>query len=88
MTDFVPYKPQRGEIIAYVGGTDGDELVYTKTDDEGMHWGFIYSPENDMAHEEMYIDALAKYLDLQVIPGKELFPPWDEDEEEDVDEFN
>jgi hypothetical protein len=46
-----------------------------------MHWGFIYSPQHDMAHQEMYIDALAKYLDLQIIPGKELFPPWEEDEE-------
>ena len=83
MTEFVPYKPERGEIIAYVGGPDGDHLVYTRTDEQGMHWGFIYSPEHDMAHKETLIDSLAKYLDLQIIPGKELFPPWEEDEEED-----
>jgi hypothetical protein len=74
MAEFVPYKPQRGEIIAYVNGSE-DELVYTRLDDEGMHWGFIYSPEHDIAHPEMYIEALAKYLEFKVLPGKELFPP-------------
>jgi len=85
MSEFAPYKPQRGEIIAYVNGSE-DELVYTRLDDEGMHWGFIYSPEHDIAHPEMYIEALAKYLDFKVLPGKELFPPFEDDEEDE--EFN
>jgi hypothetical protein len=34
----------------------------------------------------MYIEALAKYLDFKVLPGKELFPPFEEDEEDE--EFN
>jgi hypothetical protein len=87
MTEFVPYKPKPGEVIAYVVGTNGDQLVYTKTDEEGMHWGYIYSPEHDKANQEMYIEALAKYLAFEVIPGKELFPPWDEDDDEE-DELN
>ena len=82
MAEFVPYKPQRGEIIAYVNGSD-EELVYTRMDEEGMHWGFVYSPEHDIAHPEMYIEALAKHRDFKVLPGKELFPSWEDYEAEE-----
>lgn len=81
MTEFVPYKLERGEIIAYVRDSE-DELVYTRTDEEGRPCGFIYSPEQDIAHEERYIEVLASYLDFNVLPGKELFPPFEDDLED------
>jgi hypothetical protein len=82
MSEFIPYKPKRGEIIAYVNGSN-DELVYTRMDEEGRHWGFVYSPEHDIAHEEKCIEVLANYLDFKVLPGKELFPPFEDDKEDE-----
>jgi hypothetical protein len=81
------YHPKAGEVIAYVRGSNGDQLVFTRTDEEGMDWGYIYSPEHNRVNDEMYIAALGKYLDFEAIPGKELYPAefyGDDEEDEDL----
>lgn len=53
--------PEVGEVIAYRGYPDGDQLRYTRTDAEGLRYGYVYTPEQDISHPEMLIDAILKF---------------------------
>ena len=51
-------QPKPDEIVAVSGGR---QLRYTRTDEEGMPWGYVYDPEHDIKHPEMYLDAILKF---------------------------
>ncbi len=61
MNENINPRPKPDEIVAYRGGPDGDQLRYTRTDEEGMPWGYVYDPENAIKHPEMYLDAILKF---------------------------
>lgn len=50
------------EIVAVHGdGPNASQIRYTRTDDEGMIWGYIYDPEHDKRHPEMLIHGMLKF---------------------------
>jgi hypothetical protein len=51
-------QPEPDEVVAVSGDK---QLRYTRTDEEGMPWGYVYDPERDFKHPEMYLDAILKF---------------------------
>ncbi len=68
--------PQVGGIYAIRGeGPMADQLIYTRTDDEGMPWGYIYDVENDIRHPETYLDSILKFGYWE--PSEEMMEGYD-----------
>jgi len=55
------YKPlaAEDEVIALRGeGDDAEELRYTRVDEEGIHYGYMYSPKEDIKSGEMPLESM------------------------------
>jgi hypothetical protein len=69
------------EVIALRGT---DELRYTRVDEEGIHWGYIYSKEYDVKHEEKPLEVMLVYGYWEAPEGKEGFFSSSETDEEEL----
>jgi hypothetical protein len=70
------------EVIAYRGGPDGDQLRYTRMDEEGNHYGYIYSPEFDRKNPEALIETILSHGYWEAPEGATFIANSEDDEEE------
>jgi hypothetical protein len=78
------FKPlaEAEEVIAYRGGPEGDQLRYTRVDEEGNHYGYIYSPEFDRKNDEKLLEVLLSHGYWEAPEGSTFVANSENDEEE------
>lgn len=69
------------EVIAVRGD---DELRYSRVDEEGIHWGYVYSKEYDKKHEEKPLEVILVHGYWESPEGKEGFLSSSEADEEEL----
>jgi hypothetical protein len=55
------YKPlaAEDEVVALRGeGKDAEQIRYTRVDEEGIHYGYMYSPKEDIKSREMPLESM------------------------------
>lgn len=70
------------EVIAYRGGPEGDQLRYSRVDEDGNHYGYIYSPEYDRKNPEALLETLLSAGYWEAPEGATFIANSEDDEEE------
>lgn len=75
------YKPlaEVDEVIALRGT---DELRYTRVDEEGTHWGYVYSAEYDRKNEEKPLEVILSHGYWEAPEGEGFLSSSEADEDE------